>query len=281
MPDQEIFCGEGMFFGLGTSVKFPADYSESPYSIIATGVTTFPQKVSMPFSLLNTLSRTYDLSPAYNEIYPGWVLRKNMYMLQRNSYKYRKRAGDLHPQVNMEIFRPEIMSLVQKARQALAGAGKEQEIYTEETIPPIGKHVMTEQSRREGLEAYDLILAWVALKGLTSFLHKKKKAVDLTSLYTESGDEPAWEITRGFLKKTGLDRNDVATNLEKYLELCGRIEELTFSSRAKDERRGKVIMNDYMSTHIPASEDPVILDLHKAFENEKKQVDAIIRIQKI
>lgn len=74
-PDQEIRPGEGVFFGLGTSIKFPANYQSSPYTIIATGVCTLPQKVDFPFSLINTPGESITgLSPAINEISPGWVL---------------------------------------------------------------------------------------------------------------------------------------------------------------------------------------------------------------
>ncbi len=52
LPDQEIRPGTGFFFGLGTSVKFPSDFSRSPYSVIATGMTTLPQRVEYPFSLI-------------------------------------------------------------------------------------------------------------------------------------------------------------------------------------------------------------------------------------
>lgn len=36
-PDQELWPGEGVFFGLGTSIKFPANYVAAQYSVIATG----------------------------------------------------------------------------------------------------------------------------------------------------------------------------------------------------------------------------------------------------
>ncbi|MEO6094459.1 MAG: DUF4954 family protein, partial [Fibrobacteria bacterium] len=51
-PDQEIRPGEGNFFGLGCSIKFPANYEDSPYSLIATGVSTLPQRLAFPFSLI-------------------------------------------------------------------------------------------------------------------------------------------------------------------------------------------------------------------------------------
>lgn len=49
--DQEIWPGEGVFFGLSTVIKFPANYSESPFSVIGSGVTCLPQRVSSLASL--------------------------------------------------------------------------------------------------------------------------------------------------------------------------------------------------------------------------------------
>lgn len=91
-PDQEIWCGEGTFFGLGVNIKFPSDFSKSPYSIIATAVNALPQKVAFPFSLINSAAdRIENVSPAYNEIFPGWVLSDNIYTVKRNEGKYTKR----------------------------------------------------------------------------------------------------------------------------------------------------------------------------------------------
>src|SRR3989338_6512504 len=53
-PDQEIWPGEGAFFGLGVNIKFPADYSKSPYTIFASGVACLPQRMEFPFSLVNS-----------------------------------------------------------------------------------------------------------------------------------------------------------------------------------------------------------------------------------
>ncbi|RLN71258.1 hypothetical protein BBJ28_00017483, partial [Nothophytophthora sp. Chile5] len=71
-PDQELFPGEGVFFGLGCNVKFPSNFVKAPYSVIATAVNTLPQLVTMPFSLINTPGHVVSsLSPAINEISPG------------------------------------------------------------------------------------------------------------------------------------------------------------------------------------------------------------------
>ena len=74
-PDQEIWCGEGLFFGLGANVKFPANYVNSPYSIIATAVVTLPQKLEFPFSLIaKPENRPQGIPETFNELFPDGCL---------------------------------------------------------------------------------------------------------------------------------------------------------------------------------------------------------------
>jgi len=82
MPDQEIMPGLGMFFGLGCSVKFPANFSEAPFSMIATGVVCEPMRLRFPFTLIKK-----------DGIIPGWVYSKNIYGIYRSIYKWDKRSG--------------------------------------------------------------------------------------------------------------------------------------------------------------------------------------------
>ena len=72
--------------------------SESPYTIIAAGVTTLPQRVAMPYSLINSVGELVsNASPALNEISPGWVLSDNAYTLVRNETKFVARQATAGP----------------------------------------------------------------------------------------------------------------------------------------------------------------------------------------
>eukprot|EP00750_Incisomonas_marina_P020037 INCI3676.3.p1 GENE.INCI3676.3~~INCI3676.3.p1 ORF type:complete len:454 (-),score=81.45 INCI3676.3:1262-2536(-) len=57
-PDQEIWPGEGCFFGLATSIKYPSDFTHAPYTLVATGVKTLPQVIG--YSLASTLIASDD-----------------------------------------------------------------------------------------------------------------------------------------------------------------------------------------------------------------------------
>ena len=122
--DQEIRPGEGTFFGLGTSVKFPANFTEAPYSIIATGSTTLPQRVTLPFSLIATpmIDTAGTYPPGINQILPAWGLYANAYALFRNQRKFAARdRAHRHPPVG-GIITPDLATALERAAAALAPA---------------------------------------------------------------------------------------------------------------------------------------------------------------
>ena len=110
LPDQELFPGEGMFFGLGVNVKFPSNFVNAPYSVIASGICTHPQRMEFPFSLIGAPRQLLEgLSPALNEVSPGyvgimllaryfsnheiesWMLKHSLFSILRAQTKFRTR----------------------------------------------------------------------------------------------------------------------------------------------------------------------------------------------
>ena len=88
VSDQECWPGEGTFFGLDSSIKFPSNLLESPYSIIAPATVLPSQKLSFPFSLVSTADRPLlsggrTLSSTACTLSPGWVIQSNPYMIDR------------------------------------------------------------------------------------------------------------------------------------------------------------------------------------------------------
>lgn len=148
LPDQEIRPGTGQFFGLSTSVKFPSDFSDSPFTIIATGLTTLPQKVSFPFSLISLpQKRPLNIPDGWCQIIPAWMLQHNLYSILRNIWKFKNRTKSIHTPVNTIVFTDEVLNQVKDAKERL-----EKNSHT--TMPGIGKNYLTEEHRLEGIEAY-------------------------------------------------------------------------------------------------------------------------------
>ena len=148
LPDQEIRPGTGMFFGLSTSVKYPADFSRSPFTVIATGLTTLPQRVSFPFSLITLPhKRPHGVPDGWYRLIPGWVLYQNLYSVLRNQWKYGKRLKAVHTAVDTSVFSDEILEMVRDAKHIL-------EHSSSYSIPEAGKNYITEEDRQKGIEIY-------------------------------------------------------------------------------------------------------------------------------
>lgn len=99
LPDQEHLGGEGLFFGLSVNIKYPCDYSEAPYSLIASCVNCLPQRLRMPFSLINGAgagtAAVPALTSAINEVMPAWMLSDNCYAVYRNEMKFEQRCRSI------------------------------------------------------------------------------------------------------------------------------------------------------------------------------------------
>jgi NDP-sugar pyrophosphorylase family protein len=261
-PDQELIIGEGVFFGLGVNVKYPSNFSEAPYSIIATAVDLLPQKVAFPFSLINTTSRSMsDISPSYNEIFPGWVLMHNIYTIRRNESKYKKRNKARRSSFVFEVFRYDIVKKIVSARDRLSEVKKKKELYKEKDIPGLGKNYMLEPSRIDGIDAYTFYIRYYALRGLqqrVSFHYENGQEKVLSDIYVKKTEELEWEYQRGLLQAEGLSKNSITDNLEKLSSMQVKIAQDTQASKERDDERGERILQDHYKAHTRARDDSFI-----------------------
>lgn len=273
-PDQEIWCGEGTFFGLGVNIKFPSNFSGSPYTLIASGVASLPQKFDFPFSLMNTPAANIDgISPMYNEVMPGWVLSDNIYMIMRNEGKYNKRNKAKREKFVFDVFRPDTVALMQGARKRLQSAsGKE--IYTEKDIKGIGKNYMSESARVNGIEAYTFYIQYYALKGL---LKQLVGGADAKSVLSKKSDCATWENQRGILAEEFKGETCVKTLLGKLAEKQKQIAAEVQSSKEKDDKRGARVIPGYDAAHKPASEDGFVKETKKVTDEMLAQIDGIVK----
>ncbi len=277
-PDQEIWCGEGTFFGLGVNIKFPSDFTGAPYSIIATAVNALPQKVTFPFSLINSPSAVIPgISPAWNEIMPGWVLSDNIFAVRRNEGKYLSRNKATRSRFDFEVFRPDIMDLVLRARDALQAVSDEKEYWTDRDIPGLGKNYLSEKNRQKAIETYTFYLRNYALAGLKRELAGRIEAgADVGRAELFEGDaESRWAHEREILLAEG-PGDDFTADLREYLTLQQEIADRVEASKEKDDLRGARIIPDYPTAHPPAAEDGFVIRTRAEYVALRSEIEELI-----
>ncbi len=226
LPDQEIRPGEGMFFGLACSVKFPADYSQAPYSIIATGVTTLPQRVEFPFSLICEPFDSIDgMQPAFNQIIPGWVLSDNLFAVHRNEEKYISRNRAMHWKSDDKIIREDTIRMMMNSLHKFE-VKSVKEVYTESDISGLGKNYLTEAHRLKAIETYRFHVRYFTLECLSSNPEK-------LSVFQRD------YLEREFPGVSGAELHEIVSDMRDVIAESIRI------SREKDFTRGCRIISDY------------------------------------
>jgi len=279
-PDQEIWPGEGTFFGLGTNIKFPSNFTKAPYSIIATAVNALPQRVEFPFSLINSPADRYEgISPAYNEIMPGWVLSDNIYTVKRNEGKYIKRNKAKRTQFVFEVFRPDIVDLMIEARRRLQEVKEVKAVYTDKDIKGLGKNYMLESSRKKAIEAYTFYIQYYGLNGLKKMVEKtlaEKGSGAIKDILTAASSDPRWEHERKVLLAE-FPNKDVKELLQLLVQYQEKIAKDVQVSKEKDDNRGARIIPDYVHAHAPAEKDGFVKETWEATKKLKADVEALLK----
>ncbi|HOO72103.1 MAG TPA: DUF4954 family protein [Spirochaetota bacterium] len=279
-PDQEIFCGEGVFFGLGVNIKFPSDFTQSPYSIIATGVDTLPQKVEYPFSLINKPSSPFPGVPlAYNEIIPAWVLTGNIFSIKRNEIKFAMKNRAKKNIFHSTIFRPDIVDMMLTARDRLKEIDAPRELYTAKDIPGLGKNYLMERNRKSAIDSYSFYIEYFALKELLSrvcMIYKEGNYRLSEEIYKTPSSNQTWEYARRLIILEGLAEKTLKENLARLQEISERITANIQRAKEKDDGRGKKIIADYSYSHLQAPDDPFVKEAWAEWEKEKKAIAGII-----
>jgi len=271
-PDQEIWPGEGCFIGLDTHIKFPSNFRNAPYILIAAGVLALAQRIDFPFSLINVPAHTFEhISPAFNEISPAWVLSDDMFMITRNEAKYKKRNKARRSTFDFEVFRPHIIDLCIEARNRLAAAGG-MDVYTGTDIDGLGKNYMFEKSRVKGVDTYTFFIRYYALKGLLKRLHEQGVSADILSA---KDNNSRWEHERTMLKNEFDAEMSVGEMLEILASSQEKIAESVQASKEKDDIRGRRIIPDYAYAHTSAEDDDVVRKTWQDTEELLRQIEEI------
>lgn len=246
MPDQEVMPGQGMFFGLGVNIKFPANYRESPFTLVATGVTAMPQRLKFPFSLLRPGDpQMTGVAPRLNEIVPGWNYACNAYALDRNAYKYSVRGKGIVPVSFYSIFSPETVRCVYDAYCRLQ-VSVIRDVYTKEQIDGLGENFLRERVRQQALHTYAEYLERYVLEQIINLV------VGDPALQAQ----PVKELRRMVTTESNKDVVRVVPLPDTFDELVKRYRHLekewyerVTRGLDKDNERGREIFDDYDDVH--------------------------------
>jgi hypothetical protein len=248
-PDQELHAGEGMFFGLGVNVKFPADFTRSPYTVVASGADLLPQKVAFPFSLIAPPAAHPAGVPAgYMEIIPAWVLGENLYALRRSEAKFRARNRARRARSEPDVLRPDTVELMRDACSRLEGVGRVRELYTDADIAGLGKNILRERHRLRALQTYRFFIRHGALMALAGEVRR--------ALAGRPGRPPLPFPPAALAGDNGL--TDVPDALRELVEVLETMARAVEDSRARDDHRGARVLDDYAVVHPPAAEDDCV-----------------------
>ena len=273
MPDQEMMPGQGMFFGLGVNVKFPANYRESPFTLIASGVTTLPQRVKFPFSLIRPGDPQLMGVPAkLNEIAPGWNYARNAYALDRNMFKYAQRGKGVVSGSFFSLYGAETVRHVYDAYNRLQ-VKEIRDIYTKEHIDGLGQNFMRERVRQKALKTYGEYLERYVLDQMIALVEND------SSLAVQSPRELR-RLLSGDLNKEVARVVPMPATFEELVKRFRVLEKEWYDSVAhgldKDVARGKEIFDDYESAH-PV--DKNFAEWEKSrFEESVKRLSAVLKI---
>ncbi len=246
MPDQEIYPGQGFFFGLGVNVKFPANFSEAPFSVIASGVTTEPQRLRFPFSLIKAPNPIgAGTSGNLNELVPAWNYLKNAYALERSAFKYNVRRKGVEEIPPFKLLNPELARFVLKAYHSL-DVEKVLDVYTEQEIPGLGSNYFREANRMQAKLGYANYLERFFLDAFVALLESSPAL--LKNPLKETRKLLPGEIFKDILRIISFPET-LPDLIKRYRTLEKQWFDSIVESVERDGIRGKKIFDDYEEAH--------------------------------
>jgi hypothetical protein len=235
--DQEYWGGEGVFHGLDCAIKYPADTTRAPYTLIASGVVCLPQRLEFPFSLVNAPGHAAPgLPPAYNELVPGWQFGANLYGLLRSEAKFAERNRARYEPLEVQVLRGEWRPLIEDAIiriEAALAAEPEGTLdsgegyHTDRTLRGAGKNYVRRSALAQAVKHYQWGLELIA------FFDPAER------LPHHSGEMPP--------------------------RILADIE----ATRRRDDGRGARIIPDYAEIHGTADDDPLVQQWRRRAAGER------------
>jgi hypothetical protein len=288
LNDQECLPGEGCFFGLGSSVKFPFNALDSPYSIIAPATVCLPQRIAFPFSLISSQATHIIGAPSsLCAIAPGWVLRYNPYFIDRSFSKFSQRKKARRHNTDYAILRPSTVDLMQYAKERLSIiTGKS--FYLESDISGLGKCVLTEKDRLRAIDMYSFYSKRYALLGYLEVLELREDGNVVLETAPSRLPRSSLEILGADLALFDKSVSDSSRSVRTHqLQIaCAEFPELHLYGRSvsswptdsllstlllleqthcagvetcrQRDERGQLIIEDYLDVHMSVASDGIV-----------------------
>ncbi len=234
--------------------------------------------MTFPFSLVNSPAvQIPDVSPAYNEILPAWVLSDNLYAVRRNEAKFQARNKARRTAFQFTVLRPDTVDLMCDALGRLEAVKSPKRYYTDRDIEGLGKNFMLDTSRVAAVETYRSFIRYYALLALKRQVESLAQPTRHTAnalLGTPSND-PAWEHARRILYDE-LGVSEATAALEELPGMLDNIARSVERSKAKDDERGGRIIDDYAEAHRPAAQDSFVRKTHEEMRIQRDEVRRLI-----
>lgn len=274
MPDQELHVSAGVFFGLGCNIKFPTNLLESPYTLVATGVTTSPQRLKFPFSLI----REPEFTPPHigrtlNEVIPGWSFLHNAFALERGQYKFAQRSKGMGEELVLPLLNAQLARLVLDSWNRLQ-VNTVKDIYTSSQIDGLGSNFLREPVRQDALKSY---LSYLECYAVDAALQQLESLL-ATAPQLENPNDVKRLFQGDLLKeiyKIIPAPDSIPSLVRRHRTLEKRWLERILNSQLRDSERGRQIFDDYDLVHPP--QDDFLLWCHDRFEDARKRCNSLLK----
>lgn len=252
-PDQEFWPAEGEFFGLSSSIKFPANHRRAPYTIIATGLILPPQNLSFPFSLVNQAKVTVGENDLQHELIPAWMLLENRYGLVRTAWKVKVRNKSRRYEFENNYLNERSAESTLLALQELESLEVKENYYSGDFNGCRGCF-MTRANVVRGISAYQEALELYYLEVLS---------------FKKNIGENEQSLLDRIQMKLSLKEISAEGQKERLYDLKRKEFEVAFDSKDKDRERGTEIIPNYNYYHPDANSDLCLNELKSQLETLK------------
>ena len=276
--DGEIFAERGFWPGLCSNFKHNCKFAA--FVLVAKGTYSYEMNITYPFSLVSSVAGEDSIS-----IMPGYWFLYNMYAMERNNYKFRKRDMRLikEQHIDLEYLAPdtssEMLNSLNRITMLLATQHPELDVNLnqseEDTLTVFDKDAMNKygaviKNPVRAINIYHKMLRYYAAISIASYYDIKtmnagKILTELRNLKKNTPLYTEWENVGGQL---------IAS--ENVKTLLSKIKNKTFNSWNDIHAEYAALQKEYpilkMRHCIHILENTVTSDIDKWSEDELKEL---------